>query len=82
MLNDATSTCNPDKRVLTSGPICYYVQKDIFLQHTVFVALFSSFFLSFVRYFYEMLIIPLYGLLYIGYAYRKSMGVEICHLTL
>ena len=29
-----------------------------------------------------MLTIPLYGHLYIGYAYRKSTGVEICHLTL
>ena len=29
-----------------------------------------------------MLTMPLYGLLYIGYANRKSMGVDIFHLTI
>ena len=55
------------------------VAKKYFLQHTVFVAFFLL--ISFFQYCYEMLTMPLYGLLYIGYAYRKSMVVDIFYST-
>ena len=56
-----------------------------FWQHTVFVAFFFVLIYLFIylfQYCYEMHTIPLYGLLYIGYAYRKSMGVQMFHLEL
>ena len=38
-------------------------------------------FIYLFQYCYEIITIRLYGILYIGYAYRKSMGVEMPHLT-
>ena len=46
-------------------------------QYTVLVAFYFSYlFIYLFHYCYEMLTMPWYHLLYIGYAYRKSMGVH------
>ena len=62
--------------ITVSAGILIMLQSNVVLQHTVFVVFFLFLFISFFQYCYEMLIMPLYGFLYVGYAYNKSMGVE------